>query len=101
MEITVGSLSSFDTKPMQVVEAKGKRYLVCKIEAGIFCVEDKCSHADVKLSRGEIEGDEIICPAHGARFCLKSGAAMCMPAVVPIKSFPVSIDGQEVKITVL
>lgn len=85
---------------MQVVESDGKYFLVCKTAEGIFCVQDKCSHADVKLSKGEIDGEEIVCPAHGARFCIKTGAPRCMPAVVGIKTYPVEISGGEVRIVV-
>lgn len=98
--ILVGTIDSFEANPMQVAEVDGKRFLVCKIPEGFFCVIDKCSHADVKLSKGTVEGDEIICPAHGARFCLKTGEPRCMPAVVGIKTFPVEVINNEVRILI-
>lgn len=57
--------------------------------------EDLCSHQDVKLSDfGEITPErELICHAHAARFCLKTGSALCQPASEPIKSYPCKVDG--------
>lgn len=98
--IFVGTEESFEANPMQVVESDGKRFLICKTAEGIFCIQDKCSHADVKLSKGEIDGDEIVCPAHGARFCIKTGEARCMPAVVGIKTYQVEVKDGEVRIVV-
>ena len=46
-------------------------------------------HGD--LNGGEIEGSEVICPRHGGRFCLKTGAALCAPAFEDIDTYPVRV----------
>lgn len=63
--------------------------------AGEFCaVEDVCTHDGGGLAGGAIEGDVVICPRHGARFCLRTGAVLGPPAYEPIRSFPVRVaDG--------
>ena len=59
----------------------------------VSALHDRCSHANVKLSRGTMAGDEIECPAHGARFDCKTGNHQCMPAVVGVKPIPVTVEG--------
>jgi len=55
----------------------------------IVAIEDRCSHDGGDLACGKVDGDEIICPRHGARFSLRSGAALSPPAYEAIEVFPV------------
>jgi 3-phenylpropionate/trans-cinnamate dioxygenase ferredoxin subunit len=62
---------------------------------GTFCaLRDRCSHDDYPLSDGELDGSEVVCQYHGARFDACSGARKTLPAIRPVQSFPVEIrDG--------
>jgi len=55
----------------------------------MVAIEDRCSHDGGELACGKIEGDEIICPRHGAHFSLRSGEALTPPAYEAIDVFPV------------
>ncbi|RME74173.1 MAG: non-heme iron oxygenase ferredoxin subunit [Planctomycetota bacterium] len=66
--------------------------IIRKGEKEFYAIQDKCSHATAFLSEGEVEGYEIICPRHGARFDIRTGKNLCLPAVVPVKSYPVKIE---------
>jgi 3-phenylpropionate/trans-cinnamate dioxygenase ferredoxin component len=57
-----------------------------------FAIEDVCTHDGAELTGGEIEGAEIICPRHGARFCLRTGEALTPPAYEPVRVFAIRID---------
>jgi 3-phenylpropionate/trans-cinnamate dioxygenase ferredoxin subunit len=57
-----------------------------------FAIEDVCTHDGAELTGGEIEGAEIICPRHGARFCLRTGEALTPPAYEPVRVFATRID---------
>src|ERR1700685_1300416 len=62
-----------------------------------FAIEDGCTHDGaalhgVGLTGGEIEGAQIICPRHGARFCLRTGEALTPPAYEPVRVFATRID---------
>jgi len=74
--------------------------LVCNVGGELMAVEDKCSHDGSSMLGGCIEGDEIICPWHGARFCLRNGAAMAAPAYEGIPTYPVRINGRNIEIDV-
>ncbi len=62
---------------------------------GFFAIEDRCSHDGGELASGTCEGDQVICPRHAARFCLRDGRALSAPAYEDICSYPVRVvDGQ-------
>lgn len=93
------TLPAADIPPgtMKVVDAGGVRVAVCNVEGTYYAVEDVCTHDDGPLGEGSLRGSELECPRHGARFCVKSGAALRMPAVVPVRVFPVKlVDGSVV-----
>jgi 3-phenylpropionate/trans-cinnamate dioxygenase ferredoxin component len=73
--------------------AVGRR-MVAVVRSGeeYFAVEDVCTHDGAELTGGAIEGAEIICPRHGARFCLRTGEALTPPAYEPIRVFATKID---------
>ena len=57
-----------------------------------YAIEDICTHDGAALTGGEIEGDEIVCPRHGARFCLRTGEALTPPAYEPVRVFDTKIE---------
>ncbi len=70
--------------------------LVFRIGADVYAVEDVCSHDGQPLTEGVLSGTAIECPRHGARFDLRTGRPLCMPAVEPIATFEVKIQGNEI-----
>ena len=68
--------------------------LVVRIESEYYVIEDVCSHDGQALTNGPLQDCSIVCPRHSARFDLKTGRALCMPATEPIRVFEVEIrDG--------
>jgi len=65
--------------------------VMANLDGTVYAVMNRCSHEDLPLSDGEVEGDLIACHYHGARFDLASGAPKGLPAVKPIRTFPVEI----------
>lgn len=65
---------------------------------GWYAIEDVCTHDGGPVAEGRLEGCTIECPRHGARFDLKSGAALCFPAVSPVPTYPVRVVGDEVQV---
>ena len=73
------------------------RRMIAVVRSGdeYFAIEDVCTHDGAELTGGEIEGAEIICPRHGARFCLRTGQALSPPAYEPVRVFETKIsDGR-------
>lgn len=90
---TVDDLGEGDSR---VVEVDRDEVLVCVSGGEWHAVENRCSHDDGPLDEGVVAGDEVTCPRHGARFDLTTGAALCMPAVTPIRVYEVRIDDDRV-----
>lgn len=61
-----------------------------------YALNDTCTHQEASLADGWIEDAEVECPLHSAKFCLRTGAALCMPATVAAKTYPVTVRGDEV-----
>jgi 3-phenylpropionate/trans-cinnamate dioxygenase ferredoxin subunit len=75
----------------------GRRMIaVAHAQGRFFAIEDVCTHDGAALTGGEIEGTEIVCPRHGARFCLKTGDALTPPAYEPVRVFETKIESGRV-----
>jgi 3-phenylpropionate/trans-cinnamate dioxygenase ferredoxin subunit len=79
-----------------VVDIEGTEVAVFKLDGGFYAIEDVCTHDGAEIASGELDGDEIICPRHGARFCVKTGAFKTAPAYEDIACFPVKVAKQRV-----
>ncbi len=71
---------------------------VYNLNGEFYAIEDTCSHDFACLAGMPIEGDEVICPRHGARFNIKTGDALTPPAYEPVAVFPVQIEGELIQI---
>jgi 3-phenylpropionate/trans-cinnamate dioxygenase ferredoxin subunit len=76
-------------------EVDGIFVAVFNVDGEFLAIEDVCTHDGEGLAGGELQGDEIICPRHGARFCLRTGAVLSPPAYEPVRHFDTRVvDGQ-------
>ncbi len=61
-----------------------------------FATDDTCTHAKFSLADGYVEDEEIVCALHEARFCLRTGRVLSPPATVPLRTYPVKIEGDDI-----
>jgi len=80
------------------VEIDDQELVMFNVAGEIFAIGDVCSHDDGPLGEGEIEGYEVICPRHGARFDIRSGKVNSLPAVVDIPAYPVRVSGDQIEV---
>jgi 3-phenylpropionate/trans-cinnamate dioxygenase ferredoxin subunit len=73
----------------RVYEVAGRYVAVYDVGGDLYAIEDLCTHDGNPLADGPVEGLEVICPRHGARFCLRTGAVLSPPAYEPVATFPV------------
>jgi nitrite reductase/ring-hydroxylating ferredoxin subunit len=79
----------------------GKRTIgIYNVGGTYYAIEDICPHRGATLSEGDVEGTEVTCPWHGARFDLRSGANLCPPARSGVPSYPVQVVGDEIQVDV-
>ncbi|WP_462136951.1 non-heme iron oxygenase ferredoxin subunit [Candidatus Mycalebacterium sp.] len=69
---------------------------ICNVDGTFYAFRDKCSHQELPLSDGELNGEVVTCAYHGAEFNVKTGKALCMPASEPIEIFPIKMEGDEI-----
>lgn len=85
--------SEFSETDRKLVDFGGEKQIgLFKLDDGYYAVGAWCSHEKTSLVHGDIENHEIMCPLHGARFDLRSGKHLCMPAVRPIPSYAVKVE---------
>jgi 3-phenylpropionate/trans-cinnamate dioxygenase ferredoxin component len=89
--IKVASLEECPPGSLRPVMVGNEPVVLANVDGAIYAVQDRCSHEEYPLSDGEIEGPNVVCQYHGARFDLASGAPRGLPAVKPVKTYPVEI----------
>jgi 3-phenylpropionate/trans-cinnamate dioxygenase ferredoxin component len=76
------------------VEVDGSFVAVYNVDGEFFAIDDVCTHDGGGLAGGEVQDHQVICPRHGARFCLRTGRALTPPAYEPVRSHPTRVvDG--------
>jgi 3-phenylpropionate/trans-cinnamate dioxygenase ferredoxin subunit len=80
----------------QRVEIAGEGVLLCNVGGTFYAIEDLCTHDGGELDQGELEGCRIMCPRHGAYFDVSTGAALTLPAVLPVRTFLVRVEGDDI-----
>ena len=85
---------------LQVI-IEGEAYAIVRDEdGGIHAIEDRCTHAEVSLSEGEVYDDTVECWLHGSCFDLRTGQPTGLPATEPVPVYPVKIEGDDVYVAV-
>lgn len=80
------------------VEVDGTEVAVFNIGGHYYAIENVCTHDGGTLSGGTIEGEQVICPRHGAHFSIITGEALSAPAYEPVARFPVRIEGGMIQV---
>lgn len=80
------------------LEIDEKPIVILNINGQFYAIADVCSHDDGPVGEGALEGFEIICPRHGARFDIRTGKVLALPAFVDIPAYPVRLVGDQIEI---
>lgn len=91
-QLLLGVVSDIPVGTARQFEVDGDFIVVVNTTEGMFALEDRCSHADVALSEGEVEGCLIECWLHGSAFDVRTGVPISLPAITAVKTYPVSTD---------
>lgn len=81
---------------VKVFRAGDVRLAICRVDEEFYAIEDVCTHDDGPLGEGSLLGTAIECPRHGARFDVRTGEALRMPAAAPVQTFPVQVKDGEI-----
>ncbi len=96
----VASVSEVPPGSTKVFEVGNRAVAVCNFDGQLYAIEDVCTHDGSSFDQAALEGCEIECPRHGARFDVRDGAATELPAVVPVDTFKVRVEGEDIEIEI-
>ncbi len=96
--LDVASVAELTPGTRRVIDMDGVAVAVFNLDGEYFAIQDICPHDGGDLANGELEGEVIICPRHGARFSIKTGTVLGPPAYEDIRTFPVRVEGGRVQV---
>ena len=97
----VARASEIGPRGLKLVEAGGHLICLARGEDGnLYAVDDNCTHEDWSLAEGEVYGNSVECMKHGSRFDLRTGAPDQMPAVEPVATYDLAVEGDDVYVVV-
>ena len=90
--VDVGDADSLGDSRSFSADIDGLALLVVRCGTEFYAVEDRCTHDGEPLEGAEVEACQIICPRHGAHFCVRTGEALTPPAYEPLRTFKVRVE---------
>ena len=96
--VTVAKVGELAPGTHRVVDVDGASVAVFNVGGEYYAIEDVCTHDGGQLTGGIVEGDQVVCPRHGARFSIKTGDALTAPAYEPTAKFPVRVESGVVQV---
>lgn len=84
----------------RLVNIKGKEIALFNIEGSFFALENSCTHEEGPLAEGDIEGYEVTCPWHGARFDVRTGQVLSAPAFEDVVRYNVRVIGTDIEVEI-
>ncbi len=96
--VAIGPVQELGAGKRLYVEIDERQIVIINLAGNYYAIADVCSHDDGPLGDGNIEGFEIICPRHGARFDICTGKVLALPAFVDIPAYPVRVVDNQIEI---
>jgi 3-phenylpropionate/trans-cinnamate dioxygenase ferredoxin subunit len=94
--VKVANAADIEDGQRILVEVDDVIVAIFKVDGEFYCIEDVCTHDGGPVAEGALDGFEIECPRHGALFDIRDGRALTMPAVVPVPTYQVKVEGDEI-----
>ena len=96
--VPVASFSALSDPGRQLVEVDDRLIVLFRVGKDVFALDDVCTHDGGPLGEGELEDHTIACPRHGAKFDVRTGKALTMPATQPTVAHEVKIVGDDIMV---
>src|SRR6476620_12216798 len=93
--ISVAKTSDLSDPGQMLIEVEDRIVVLFKVDGEYFCIDDVCTHDGGPLSEGRLEDHAIACPRHGAKFDIRTGKALTMPATIDTAAHEVKIEGDD------
>ncbi|OGI45808.1 MAG: ferredoxin [Candidatus Muproteobacteria bacterium RBG_16_65_34] len=96
--VDVAGVNEIPPGGSKVVYVEDAKIALFNLGGSFHAIEDVCTHDGEELASGKIEGEEIVCPRHGARFRIKTGEVTAPPAYEPVYAFPLRVQDGRIQI---
>ena len=96
--IKVATADELADQQAKLVEVEGQKIALFRVDGGFYALSDTCTHRRGPLSEGTVEGAEVTCPWHGAKFDVRTGAVVALPATSAVPTYTVRIEGDDIKV---
>ena len=96
--VTVARVGEIPEGGVKLVRVDDQTIAVFNIDGGYYAIDDICTHDGGPLAEGHLKGEVIECPRHGARFNVKTGEVLSLPATVPVPTYAVRVEGDEIQV---
>lgn len=93
---TVARADDISAGEKRIVEVDGVEVVIVNLDGQFYALEDVCTHDGGPLGEGKLDGHALVCPRHGARFDVRTGAVLKMPAVDPVPTYRVRVENGEI-----
>ncbi|MDQ6992508.1 MAG: non-heme iron oxygenase ferredoxin subunit [Mariprofundus sp.] len=98
--IDVAKVEDLPLGSRKIIKTPYAEIAIFNLHGEFFAIEDICTHDGGELTSGQCEDDQIICPRHGARFCIRDGRALTPPAYEDIDTFPIRVQNDMIQVAV-
>jgi 3-phenylpropionate/trans-cinnamate dioxygenase ferredoxin subunit len=85
---------------MVAVDVEGRRIAVANVDGTLFAFGDTCTHRGCSLAKGHLSGTTVTCSCHGSQFDVTTGRVLKGPAVQPVQTYPVKLQGGHVQVEI-
>lgn len=96
--VTVARVGEIEVGGRKIVRLDDVPVAVFRLADGYYAIEDVCTHDGGPLGEGPLDGNVIECPRHGARFDLRTGAVLALPATSPVPTYEVRVVGDDIQV---
>jgi nitrite reductase/ring-hydroxylating ferredoxin subunit len=93
-------LSALPPGSMRACTVGGRELVLCHTRAGVFALDNICTHAEARLCEGRLRATRLICPLHGAAFDVRDGRVLAPPAVCPLPTHALRVQGGVIEVAV-
>ena len=98
--VRVASLAEVPPGTLKEVVVGGEHIALANVEGELYAVRNNCTHKDYPLTDGDLTDHQVECAWHGARFDIRTGKALALPAIRPVKTYEVKVEGDDVYVSV-
>lgn len=98
--VSVANVADIGDNEMAAFDVSDVKVSIANVSGTFYAFDDVCTHQQCSLAEGELESTTVTCPCHGSQFDVVTGAVLNPPAVEPVKTYPLRVEGDQIEVQV-